>query len=67
MIGLHAGETEAAIRPLLELLPTSKFVALSADGRTVFGYDLLLGRVALADASPRALIDFLEGASRRAI
>jgi DNA-binding NarL/FixJ family response regulator len=59
VIGLAAMETDVAVRALQEGLPTTKFLALSADGRRVFGYPGAARRVDLADASPQVLIDFL--------
>jgi DNA-binding NarL/FixJ family response regulator len=59
VIGLAAMETDAAVRALQEVLPATKFLALSADGRRIFGYSGAARRVDLADASPQVLIDFL--------
>ena len=59
IIGLAAMETDAAVHALYEALPNTKFLALSADGRRVFGYGGAARRVELADASPQVLIDFL--------
>ena len=59
VIGLAATETDAALRVLQQALPNTKFLALSADGRRVFGYGGGVRRLELADASPQALIDFL--------
>jgi DNA-binding NarL/FixJ family response regulator len=59
VIGLAAMETDAAVRALHEALPNTKFLALSADGRRVFGYGGTAHLVELADASPQDLIDFL--------
>ena len=58
-IGLAAMETDASVRALHEALPNTKFLALSADGRRVFGYSGPARQVELADASPQVLIDFL--------
>jgi DNA-binding NarL/FixJ family response regulator len=59
VIGLAAMETDAAVHALHEALPNTKFLALSADGRRVFGYSGDARQVELADASPQVLIDFL--------
>src|SRR5262245_4436083 len=59
IIGLRAGEADAAIRALLLHLPTSKFIALSDDGRSITGYELRLSQTHLADLSPEAFIDFI--------
>ena len=59
VIGLREGETDAAIRALLRHLPSSKFIALSNDGRDITGYELRLSRINLADLSPQAFIDFI--------
>jgi DNA-binding NarL/FixJ family response regulator len=59
VIGLAAMEADASVRALREALPNTKFLALSADGRRVFGYSGAARRVELADASPQVLIDFL--------
>lgn len=59
VIGLNVHETGAAIHPLLDLLPVTKFVALSADGRTIVGYQRYFAPMSLGDAPPQGLIDFL--------
>ena len=59
VIGLATMETDASVRALHEALPNTKFLALSADGRRVFGYSGAVRQVELADASPQVLIDFL--------
>jgi DNA-binding NarL/FixJ family response regulator len=59
VIGLAAMETDAAVRVLQQALPNTKFLALSADGRRMFGYSGTAHRIELADASPHVLIDFL--------
>jgi hypothetical protein len=59
VIGLAAMETDAAVRALHEALPDTKFLALSADGRRVFGYGGGSHPVELADASPQVLIEFM--------
>jgi hypothetical protein len=59
VIGLAAMETDGAVRALHEALPNIKLLALSADGRRVFGYGGGSDRVEFADASPQLLIDFL--------
>jgi DNA-binding NarL/FixJ family response regulator len=59
VIGLAAMETDAAVRALHEALPNTKVLALSVDGRRMFGYSGAARRVELADASPQVLIDFL--------
>jgi hypothetical protein len=62
VIGLRPTETDAVVHSLLERLPATRFVALPADGRSVFGYAFPSHRIALADASPQALIDFVRRA-----
>jgi DNA-binding NarL/FixJ family response regulator len=64
VIGLTTHETGSAIHPLLELLPVTKFVALSADGREIVGYQRCFAPTSLGDASPQALIDFLRRTSK---
>ena len=59
IIGLREGETDAAIRALILRLPSSKFIALSDDGRSIMGYELRLSRIGLADLSPEAFVDFI--------
>ena len=59
IIGLRQGETDAAIRALLLRVPSSKFIALSDDGRSITGYELRLSRISLADLSPEAFIEFI--------
>jgi DNA-binding NarL/FixJ family response regulator len=65
VIGLAAVETDAAVRALQEGLPATKFLALSADGRSILGYLSGMRRVELTDAPPQALIDFLRGSEEK--
>jgi DNA-binding NarL/FixJ family response regulator len=67
VIGLRATETDDVVRSLYEGLPATKFVALSADGRGVFGYHGGTQPIDLSDASPQALINFLRGSSEQEV
>ena len=59
IIGLHESETDALVRTLLAQLPSSKFIALSHDGRSIVGYALRVSRVPLSNLSPDELINFI--------
>jgi len=59
VIGLRGDETDRLIRTLLMQLPSSKFVALSPDGRSIVGYELRVSRVTLSDLSPQEVIGFI--------
>jgi hypothetical protein len=59
IIGLRRSETAAVITTLLMLLPKTKFLAFSEDGRSIVGYELRLCRTRLSDSSPEALIRFI--------
>jgi DNA-binding NarL/FixJ family response regulator len=59
IIGLRENETDALIRALLAQLPSSKFIALTSDGRSIVGYELRLNRISLSNSSPDDLIDFV--------
>jgi len=63
LIGLRHHETDAVIRDLLRLLPTAKFIAFSANGRTAQGFELRLYRTDLGDVPPEGLIDFIRDCS----
>src|SRR5262249_41686300 len=64
VIGLRPTETGAVACSLLEYLPGTKFITLSADGRSILGYEHRIHRVELTDAPREALIDFLGGTPR---
>jgi hypothetical protein len=59
VIGLHRRETDDIVETLLMLLPKAKFIAFSADGRTVIGYELRLYKAALSEMSPDGFIGFI--------
>jgi hypothetical protein len=60
VIGLRRSETGAAITALLALLPNTKFIAFSQDGRSIIGYELRLSQIRLSDLAPEELIRFIE-------
>jgi hypothetical protein len=61
VIGLRPTESDAIVRAWLDDFPTTKFIALSADGRAVVGYEHRAEPVPLTHRSPQAFIDFLGG------
>jgi hypothetical protein len=61
VIGLGASGNDAAVRALQQDLPATKFLALSADGRSVVGYPGGNDRIDLSDAWPQAVVDFMRG------
>jgi hypothetical protein len=59
IIGLHPSESDSIVRTLLMRTPKAKFIAFSADGRTVIGYELQLYKAALSEMSPDGFIGFV--------
>jgi hypothetical protein len=54
-----ASGNDAAVRALQHDLPATKFLTLSADGRSIVGYPGGNDRIDLSGASPQAVVDFL--------
>jgi hypothetical protein len=63
VIGLGRNETDGIIRGLLRMLPATKFIAFSGNGRGAFGFELQVYQTDLGDASPGVLIDFVRGSA----
>src|SRR5262245_8902603 len=63
IIGLRENETDTEIGALLAELPSSKFIALSSDGRSIMGYELRLSQIKLSDLSPEVLVNFIGGSA----
>jgi hypothetical protein len=59
VIGLYRRETDNIVTTLLMQLPKAKFIAFSADGRSVIGYELRLHKAALSEMSPDGFIGFM--------
>jgi DNA-binding NarL/FixJ family response regulator len=60
IIGLRENETDTLVRALLTHAPSSKFIVLSHDGRSILGYELRVCRIELSTLSPERLIDFID-------
>src|SRR6266481_2366534 len=56
LYGLQNGESDNIAAPLLALLPSSKIIVFSSDGRNAYVYTMRPNRKALLDLSPRALV-----------
>jgi DNA-binding NarL/FixJ family response regulator len=61
LIGLQHEETDDIARALLMLIPVAKVVAISSDGRNAYVHEMRAHRRALADVSPRTLINAILG------
>jgi DNA-binding NarL/FixJ family response regulator len=59
VVGLRRSETSAVIAALLAKVPTAKFIALSANGRSIVGFELRLYQTDLHDASPDDMNKFI--------
>jgi DNA-binding NarL/FixJ family response regulator len=60
IIGLRRSESIVLIHTLLLRVPAAKFIALSSDGRSAFGFELRLYQTNLGDASPDRLSEFVK-------
>jgi len=61
VIGLRRREPDALIRRLLSLMPMTRFIVFSGDGRTMSGLELRLYQTDLSDASPDRFFNFIRG------
>jgi DNA-binding NarL/FixJ family response regulator len=61
LIGLGENEADEIALPLARLLPNSKVIAFSRDGRHAFVHRMYPRRSALLDVSPKMLIDAILG------
>jgi hypothetical protein len=59
VIGLRPGEPDAVIRRLIMIVPGTKFIVFSGDGRTAFGFELRLYQTDLSDTSPDTFAGFI--------
>ena len=59
IIGLCENETDTMVRALMMHVPSSKFIVLSYDGRSIVGYELRVSQIELSTLSPEGLIDFI--------